>query len=40
LLDLFLLEKAMYELRYELNDRPDWVAIPLQGILSLLHPVI
>jgi maltose alpha-D-glucosyltransferase/alpha-amylase len=38
LLDLFLLEKALYELRYELNDRPDWVAIPLHGILSLLQP--
>ena len=38
LLDLFLLEKALYELRYELNERPDWVAIPLNGILSLLHP--
>jgi maltose alpha-D-glucosyltransferase/alpha-amylase len=39
LLDLFLLEKALYEVRYELDDRPDWVAIPLYGILSLLQPV-
>ncbi len=39
LLDLFLLEKALYELRYELDSRPDWVAIPLCGILSLLQPV-
>ena len=38
LLDLFLLEKALYEVRYELDDRPDWVAIPLHGILSLLQP--
>ncbi|UOA08423.1 maltose alpha-D-glucosyltransferase [Methylobacter sp. S3L5C] len=38
LLDLFLLEKALYELRYELNGRPDWIAIPLCGILSLLQP--
>ncbi|WPB58432.1 maltose alpha-D-glucosyltransferase [Xylophilus sp. GOD-11R] len=32
---LFELEKAMYELRYELNNRTDWVQVPLQGILSL-----
>jgi len=37
LLDLFLLEKALYELRYELDNRPDWVGIPLRGILSLLQ---
>lgn len=36
LLGLFELEKALYELRYELNNRPDWVAIPLQGILDLV----
>ncbi len=38
LLDAFLLEKALYELGYELNNRPDWVGIPLQGILDLLGP--
>jgi maltose alpha-D-glucosyltransferase / alpha-amylase len=38
LLRLHLLEKAVYELNYELNNRPDWVRIPLAGILSLLHP--
>ncbi|MGE3541374.1 MAG: putative maltokinase [Candidatus Tectimicrobiota bacterium] len=32
LLDAYLLEKAVYELHYELNNRPDWVGIPLQGI--------
>jgi maltose alpha-D-glucosyltransferase/alpha-amylase len=37
LLDVYLLEKAIYELRYELNNRPDWVAIPLAGILALLE---
>jgi maltose alpha-D-glucosyltransferase/alpha-amylase len=37
LLDAFLLEKAMYELAYELNNRPDWVRIPIQGILELLE---
>jgi maltose alpha-D-glucosyltransferase / alpha-amylase len=37
LLDLYLLEKAFYELAYELNSRPDWVKIPLMGIASLLE---
>jgi maltose alpha-D-glucosyltransferase/alpha-amylase len=36
LLGLFELEKALYELRYELANRPDWVAIPLNGIIELL----
>jgi trehalose synthase-fused probable maltokinase len=36
LLDFHLLEKAIYELGYELNNRPSWVGIPLQGILRLL----
>ncbi|HTN29066.1 MAG TPA: maltose alpha-D-glucosyltransferase [Burkholderiales bacterium] len=35
MLDLFVLEKALYELRYELANRPEWAAIPLQGILAL-----
>jgi maltose alpha-D-glucosyltransferase / alpha-amylase len=34
LLGLFELEKAMYELRYEIGNRPSWVGIPLQGILD------
>jgi maltose alpha-D-glucosyltransferase / alpha-amylase len=37
MLDLCLLEKAVYELGYELNNRPDWVAVPLEGILELLR---
>jgi maltose alpha-D-glucosyltransferase/alpha-amylase len=37
LLDGFMLDKAFYELMYELNNRPDWVRIPLRGILSLLR---
>ena len=36
LLSVFELEKAVYELRYELNNRPDWVAIPVAGIARLL----
>jgi maltose alpha-D-glucosyltransferase / alpha-amylase len=35
LLDIFLLDKALYEVLYELNSRPAWVRIPLLGILSL-----
>jgi trehalose synthase-fused probable maltokinase len=37
LLDAFLLQKALYELDYELNNRPAWVGIPLQGIVGLLR---
>jgi maltose alpha-D-glucosyltransferase/alpha-amylase len=36
LLDIFLLQKALYEVGYELNNRPAWVSIPLRGILTLL----
>ncbi len=36
LLDAHLLEKAVYELGYELNNRPAWVRIPLQGILQTI----
>jgi maltose alpha-D-glucosyltransferase/alpha-amylase len=35
LLEAFLLEKALYELLYELNNRPAWILIPIAGILSL-----
>lgn len=35
LLRLHLLEKVVYELGYELNNRPDWLMIPLHGILEL-----
>ncbi|MGQ9370589.1 4-alpha-glucanotransferase [Azospirillum sp. ST 5-10] len=37
LLTLFMLEKALYELGYELANRPDWLAIPLDGVLRLLE---
>jgi predicted trehalose synthase len=36
LLDLFLLDKALYELNYELNNRPEWARIPLRGLSELL----
>jgi maltose alpha-D-glucosyltransferase/alpha-amylase len=36
LLHVLLLEKAIYELKYELNNRPDWVEVPLRGVLELL----
>ncbi len=35
LLEVYLLDKALYELVYELNNRPTWVKIPLAGILQL-----
>ena len=37
LIELFTLEKAFYEIRYELDNRPDWVGIPVRGILDLLE---
>ncbi|MDX1649671.1 MAG: hypothetical protein R3263_07435, partial [Myxococcota bacterium] len=37
-LDVYLLEKALYELAYELDNRPDWVSIPLRGLLDVLGP--
>ena len=35
LLDIYMLDKALYELLYELNNRPTWIRIPLHGIVSL-----
>ncbi len=37
LLSVFELEKAVYELRYELNNRPEWLSIPVAGIVRLLE---
>jgi maltokinase len=37
LLSIYELEKALYELQYELNNRPDWVSIPVAGIRRLLE---
>jgi len=36
LLDVLLLEKSLYELGYELGHRPEWVGVPLRGIVELL----
>jgi maltose alpha-D-glucosyltransferase/alpha-amylase len=38
LLELFVLEKAFYEISYELANRPSWVRIPLEGIRRILEP--
>jgi maltose alpha-D-glucosyltransferase/alpha-amylase len=38
LLDLFILGKAFYEIRYELANRPTWLGIPLRGVLRILFP--
>ncbi|HID93449.1 MAG TPA: hypothetical protein EYP60_05060 [bacterium (Candidatus Stahlbacteria)] len=40
MLTLFKLEKAMYELEYEINCRPNWIDIPLQGIRQCLHDLV
>jgi maltose alpha-D-glucosyltransferase/alpha-amylase len=36
LLEFFLLEKCVYEVGYELNNRPDWLEIPMRALLELL----
>ncbi len=37
LLDMFVVQKAAYEVGYELANRPGWVKIPLQGLLDILE---
>ena len=37
LFDAHLLEKAVYEIRYELNNRPGWVKIPIRAVLEILE---
>jgi maltose alpha-D-glucosyltransferase/alpha-amylase len=40
LLETYILEKAIYELNYELNNRPDWIGIPLRGIQTILQSAV
>jgi len=37
MLDCYILEKTIYELGYELNNRPDWIKIPLHGIQQMIE---
>jgi maltose alpha-D-glucosyltransferase/alpha-amylase len=37
MLGIYILEKAVYEIGYEPYNRPDWVKVPLQGILQLME---
>ncbi len=37
LLRLFEIEKALYEVRYELSNRPDWASIPLRSLIAFAH---
>jgi maltose alpha-D-glucosyltransferase/alpha-amylase len=39
LLHAFVIDKALYEVGYELNNRPDWVHVPLTSLLAALTPV-
>ena len=36
LLRLLMIDKALYELEYELNNRPDWILVPVEGLLCLI----
>ena len=38
LIQLFLMEKALYEVRYELDTRPEWLRIPIAGLFETLQP--
>jgi maltose alpha-D-glucosyltransferase / alpha-amylase len=38
LLNVLLLDKAVYELGYELNNRPEWIKVPIRGILDIVEP--
>ncbi|MBE7211724.1 MAG: putative maltokinase, partial [Gluconacetobacter diazotrophicus] len=40
LLDLFLIEKAAYEIRYEADNRPDWIGIPLAGLDRIVERLL
>ncbi|TFH34975.1 MAG: alpha-amylase, partial [Dehalococcoidia bacterium] len=36
LLDCYLLQKALYEVNYEMNSRPEWLSVPIEGIMDIL----
>ena len=36
LLDLFLIEKAAYEIKYEATNRPNWIGVPLAGLARVV----
>jgi maltose alpha-D-glucosyltransferase/alpha-amylase len=40
LLDLFMLEKAAYEINYEVSNRPDWLGVPLRGLTDLMDRLL
>ncbi|MGA9828824.1 MAG: hypothetical protein WBQ57_10910, partial [Rhodanobacteraceae bacterium] len=40
LLRLFVLEKAAYEIRYEMANRPAWAGVPIRGLLALIDELI
>ena len=39
LIDLFLIEKAAYEIRYEAANRPAWIGVPLRGLATLAERI-
>jgi maltose alpha-D-glucosyltransferase/alpha-amylase len=40
ILDGYLLQKALYEANYEMNNRPDWLIVPLRGIMQVLESAV
>jgi maltose alpha-D-glucosyltransferase/alpha-amylase len=40
LLDLFMVEKAAYEINYEVSNRPDWLGVPLRGLTDLIDRLL
>jgi maltose alpha-D-glucosyltransferase/alpha-amylase len=40
LLELFLIEKAAYEIHYEAANRPTWIGVPLAGLLRLTERIL
>ena len=40
LLDLFLIEKAAYEIRYEAANRPAWLSLPTRGLAAIIDRLL